>query len=153
MKTILNGKRYDTNTAWKISTYRNMEEKADPGYLEETLYLKKRVHEFFLYGRGGSNSRYAAAAAGGTWGPGEKIIPLTIDAAEKWLLSHDMVAYDKLYGPNMKTHKNRENSHLNGFVLSDDTRARIDRFAAARGWKISETVEYIINQYLDSLED
>jgi len=82
MQKIINGKKYDTETAEEIGEgyYSNPN---DFHYFAETLY-RKRTGEYFLYGEGGPASRYAVAAGQNSWMGGEKIIPLTIESAKEW---------------------------------------------------------------------
>lgn len=86
MKKIINNKVYDTakaelvgewNTRWEDRLYRCCEE----------LY-RKRTGEFFLYGYGGPGSKYAVSTGNSDWSGGEKIIPLTYEAAQKWAEEH-----------------------------------------------------------------
>ena len=98
MKKIINGKKYDTETAKKVATWENGLGYKDFGYCEETLYLKK-TGEFFLYGAGGPMTKYAQAAYGGGTTSGEDITPLTEAKAKKWAEDHvDADAYEKIFG-------------------------------------------------------
>ena len=84
MKKIINGRRYDTEAAEKVAeAYSNLA-RNDFGYWEEELY-RKRTGEFFLYGWGGPASRYSKTAGLNSWSGGEKIRPLTIEEAQKWV--------------------------------------------------------------------
>lgn len=82
MKKIINGKRYDTETAEEIGFWRTDRSVTDFSYCEETLY-RKRTGEFFLYGEGGPSSPYSHAAYD-MMGSGEAIVPLTEDEAKTW---------------------------------------------------------------------
>ena len=82
MKKIINGKRYDTETAEEIGFWRTERSVTDFSYCEETLY-RKRTGEFFLYGEGGPGSPYANEACG-MMGAGEAIVPLTEEEAKTW---------------------------------------------------------------------
>ena len=96
MKRIINGKRYDTDTAEFIKTYRSDLSINDFRYYDETLYLKK-TGEFFLYATGNGASRYAGQY-GDLRGPGEKIIPLTLDEAKAWVEKiEDPNLYEELF--------------------------------------------------------
>ena len=97
MRTILNGKKYDTETAKEIGSdgegYRN-----DFRFFQETLYRKK-TGEFFLYGEGGAMSRYAKSSGDNSWGYGEKIIPLSEKDAKAWAEKALSVEdYEALFG-------------------------------------------------------
>ena len=97
MKKIINGKRYDTDGAEFLAI-------AEYGYQgnidhwREDLY-RKRTGEFFLHGYGGPASKYAVAEDNNNWSGGEKIIPLTIEAAQAWAEKNiDADEYEKIFG-------------------------------------------------------
>lgn len=96
MKRIINGKRYDTDTAQFIKTYRSDLSISDFRYYDESLYLKK-TGEFFLYATGNGSSKYASQY-GDLRGPGEKIVPLTLDEAKAWVEKiEDPDLYEELF--------------------------------------------------------
>lgn len=84
MQKIINGRRYNTETAKKVAIYDSEYPRTDFRYYFEELY-KKRTGEYFLYGDGNAMSPYAerSNAMGGVVGSWS-IIPLTPDKAEKW---------------------------------------------------------------------
>jgi hypothetical protein len=97
MKKIINGKRYDTNTAKMVgeTSYGNW---GDFDFWSEELYQKK-TGEFFLYGIGGAMSRYAQRISQNQWGGGEQIIPLTPAEAQEWAEKYlDADKYEKIFG-------------------------------------------------------
>lgn len=98
MKKIINGKKYDTETARAVADYANNGNWRDFTHFEETLYQKK-TGEFFLYGEGGPMTRYAVAIEQNCMSGGRKIIPLTIKDAQKWaeayLTADD---YEEIFG-------------------------------------------------------
>lgn len=97
MKKIINGKKYDTDTAKEIAFASNNLTVRDFGYWSETLYQKK-TGEFFMHGVGGSLSKYAERYPDG-WGWGESIIPLTPESAKKWAERHlSGDDYEALFG-------------------------------------------------------
>lgn len=96
MKRIINGKRYDTDTAQFIKTYTSDLSINDFRYYDESLYLKK-TGEFFLYATGNGASKYAGQY-GDLRGPGEKIVPLTLDEAKAWVEKiEDADLYEELF--------------------------------------------------------
>lgn len=96
MKRIINGKRYDTDTAKFIKTYSSGLSISDFRYYDESLYLKK-TGEFFLYATGNGASEYAGKY-GDLRGPGEKIVPLTLDEARAWVEKiEDPDLYEELF--------------------------------------------------------
>ena len=104
MKKIINGKKYDTDTAEEIGYWNNGLLYSDFCYIEETLY-KKKTGEFFLYGIGGVMTKYAERTSGGFSSTGKAIIPLTEDKAKKWAEDYLTVGeYEEIFGE-MKTYK------------------------------------------------
>ena len=97
MKKIIDGKRYDTDTAKEMGSD-SFSNRRDFHYWMETLY-RKNTGEFFLHGEGGPMSRYAVTTGQNEWSGGEKIIPLTLDAAKSWCEEHlDADAYEEIFG-------------------------------------------------------
>lgn len=62
MKKIINGKKYDTETAREVAC-KAWGYYGDLNFVFETLY-KKKTGEFFLYGEGGANTSYVAPPRG-----------------------------------------------------------------------------------------
>ena len=98
MKKIISGKLYNTDTARQVGSWDN--NITDRLYwVSETLYQKQRG-EFFLHGEGGPGSKYAEPSGQGSWSSGEKIIPLSYDAAQAWAEKYlDADAYQTAFGP------------------------------------------------------
>lgn len=98
MRKIINGKKYDTETAKAVGTYANGGGWRDFTHYEETLYLKK-TGEFFLYGEGGPMTHYAVTIERNCWSGGEKITPLTEHEARKWAERNLPVEdYENIFG-------------------------------------------------------
>jgi hypothetical protein len=89
MKAIINGLRYDTETATHIGGASgggyNMR---DFHYWEEDLYKTPRAGRYFLAGKGGPLTRYAVAVGNNGHTGGERIIPLDADEAMRWAEEH-----------------------------------------------------------------
>ena len=97
MRQIINNRRYDTETAELLGSDRYSNSR-DFNHWTEKLY-RKRNGEYFLYGEGGPMSRYAERTGVNEWDGGEKIMPLTADAARKWAEEHlDADEYEKIFG-------------------------------------------------------
>jgi hypothetical protein len=80
MKRLIANKKYDIQDARLVAEYNNgLDSSDDESYFEE-LYLKKGGG-YFLYGRGGVNSKWANAN-----GEGTKI--LTVEEAKAWVKEH-----------------------------------------------------------------
>ena len=140
MKKIINGKVYDTASAKLVGEWDNGRYGRDFGRCAEDLY-QKRTGEFFLHGSGGPMSKYSVSYGDNEWGGGEKIIPLTYTAAQKW-------AEDKLNAEQYEA--------IFGAVPEDDSRVtitlslsassveRAKRAAAKAGVSLSSYIEGLI---------
>ena len=96
MKKIINGRKYDTETATKIDAWSNNCTRFSSCY--EALYRKK-TGEFFLYGEGGPMSKYAESCGDNCTTGGEAIIPLTEQKAKEWMENHSTVEdYEQVFG-------------------------------------------------------
>lgn len=97
MNKVINGKRYDTETAELVGEWANTYNYSDWSYKCEELYRKK-TGEFFLYGEGGPRSEYAVQTDSHSWTGSSKIIPLTINEAKEWAEEHlDADNYEKYF--------------------------------------------------------
>lgn len=98
MKKVIDGKLYDTETAFAVTTI-SYGTPGDFDYYYETLY-KKKNGELFLHGEGGANSRYRESCGDNSWISGETIIPESKFNAKEWVADHcDADIYIKLFGP------------------------------------------------------
>ena len=129
MKRIINGRKYDTSTAEEVGesshSYRS-----EYDYYEETLY-RKRTGEYFLYGYGHGDSKYAKQVCG-DFGPGSDIIPLSYEQARAWAereLSAD--EYESAFGE--VTEDDGESDVVISVRVSPATRERLRRMAAETG--------------------
>lgn len=97
MKKIINGIRYNTDTATKASSYRNGCSKQDFKWYEETLYCSPNGR-WFLVGSGGPMSKYAQWCESGGYDSGFNIFhPLTNDSAFEWLQRHDQELAERFF--------------------------------------------------------
>lgn len=97
MKKIINGRKYDTETAKEVGFYSNGYPHGDFNWCQQTLY-RKRNGEYFLHGEGGALTIYAKNIQNGTTG-GSRIVPMSEDEAKEWTenyLSCD--EYEKIFG-------------------------------------------------------
>lgn len=98
MKKIINGKKYDTETAKKLGSWSNHCGYSDFNWCEETLYIKK-TGEYFLFGEGGPMSEYAEACGQNQLCSGARIIPYTVEKAREWAEMHlDADVYESIFG-------------------------------------------------------
>lgn len=141
MKKIINGRRYDTETAKAIG-YDDYLYPNDFGYWAETLY-RKNTGEFFLYGTGGPASKYAESIGMNQWSGGSKIIPLSVEAAQKWAEEHLTAdEYEKIFGE-----VGEEEKRTATFSLPEGVIELIKRGAAEKGLKLSEYVAECVKAY------
>ena len=86
MKRIINGKRYDTETATEVADHQHSN-RSDFNYYDETLYRTPKGN-WFIAGEGNARSKYGEKVDQSTWGPGKGLTPLTEDEAREWLEQH-----------------------------------------------------------------
>ena len=86
MKQIINGKRYDTETATEVAGY-TFGNRTDFKGIEETLYRTGKG-TWFIHGWGGAATEYATYIGNGSSGDGEEIRVLTPEQAMDWLERH-----------------------------------------------------------------
>ena len=140
MKKIITGKVYDTDTAKEMASWSDGLSSRDFTHVEESLY-QKRTGEFFLYGSGGPASRYAVSAGQNSWAGGDKIIPLTWEAAREWAEEHlDADDYESIFGP-VSDDDSRTTVTLS---LSAGAVERSKRAAAQSGISLSAYIESLI---------
>ncbi len=98
MKKIINGKLYDTDTAKELGFWDNGYFPNDSNYCAEWLH-RKRTGEYFLYGKGGANSKYAEFAGSNSWTSGRSFIPMTYEDARRWAEEKlDTEEYASIFG-------------------------------------------------------
>lgn len=141
MKKVINGKVYDTDKARRVGEW-------DNGKLDDRLYIcceelyRKRTGEFFLYGQGGPGSKYSVSRGNNSWSGGEKIIPLSYEAAQKWAEEH-LVGdeYEAIFG---EVTEDDESRGMLTLSLSTMSIEKAKRAAAKNGMSVSAYVESLI---------
>ena len=140
MKKIINGKKYDTDTAKEIGTWGNGGGWRDFSHMEETLYRKK-TGEFFLFGEGGPNTKYSKRVDQNSWSGGSDIIPLSYENARKWAEEHlDADEYENAFGV-VEEDESRVSAT---FRMQASTLESLRRRASEHGKGISEYLESMI---------
>ena len=87
MKKIIDGKRYDTDTAAEIARHFTSN-KSESNWADERLFRTKRGN-WFLFGEGYADSRWCTVARDGMRGPGGwDIQPIAEEEALAWLERH-----------------------------------------------------------------
>lgn len=140
MKKIIDGKKYDTDTAHEVATYESGSRR-EFKYYEETLY-RKRTGEYFIYGYGHADSRYAQLI-GDNFGPGEAIIPKTYEQARKWAEDHmEVEDYESEFGEVSES----DNGPVAVTVrISEAAKAKLQRESSRTGRTQGEIVEALID--------
>jgi hypothetical protein len=139
MKKLINGRRYDTDTAKELACWDNGVY-GDINSVEETLY-RKNTGEFFLHGSGGANTKYARSTGTGNWTPGEEIIPLTLEAAQEWAEKFLSVEkYEEIFGVTEEDSQKK----LANFSLSLAAIEKIARLADEKKVAKSEIIERLV---------
>ena len=129
MKKVINNRLYNTETAKVRGEWNNGRPYSDFRWCEETLYQKK-TGEFFLHGRGGAASRYSEERGQNCWGSGERIIPLSVEAARSWAEQRlGGEEYEAIFGPVVED----ETRVTCSFSLAADSLELLRRAAAESG--------------------
>lgn len=84
MKKIINGLRYDTDSAVKVGWASNSAPMSDFSWWEATLYRTPRSGRYFLAGEGGPMTTFSKACCGNLRGYGERVIPMSKIEAREW---------------------------------------------------------------------
>ena len=133
MKKIINGKRYNTDTATLIGSTGH----GYPGDLEywtEELYRKK-TGEFFLYGEGGPMSKYSRRIGENEWSGGEEIRPLSLKEAQEWAEEHLTAdEYEQVFG------KIEENKSQISTWIADSVKVEADKLRE-KGYTLADIFE------------
>lgn len=141
MKKIIDGRRYDTDTAKEMGSD-SFSNRRDFHYWMETLY-RKNTGEFFLHGEGGPMSRYAVSEGQNGWSGGEKIIPLSLEAAKSWCEEHlDADAYEEIFGAVTEEGGKRTVT----FSLPEAVIEKIKQRASEAGMTMSDYVASCVNK-------
>lgn len=136
MKKIINGAKYDTNTAKCIGQWDNSLPTNDFGYCSEDLYRTKSG-KYFLHGEGGANSRYGEWH-GNTGGAGEQIRPMSREDAQEWAEEHlDGDVYEAIFG---EVSENGEKEPLN-ILINPALKAKL--------WELAENKKTTINAFVE----
>lgn len=137
MNKVINGKRYDTETAERVGWWDNGLLANDLDWYSEELF-RKRTGEFFLLCDGGARSRVAKRDGSGMVG-GESIEPIGREEAEKWVSERmDADAYAELFGDP------GEGDTVLNTPISAACKDKLVREAARRGCSQRQIVEELI---------
>lgn len=144
MRKIINGKRYDTNTAVPCGIY-TCGSRGDEHSYSKVLYqilYQKRTGEFFLYGEGGSQSPYAKEATINHWKGGERITPLSEKEAQEWASNYlTNEEYERIFSVIDEPESGRK---IVSFSLGRNAIAKVTELARSSGLSRSQIVEDLI---------
>jgi len=144
MKKIINGRRYDTETARELASASSAVGRNDFGFWEETLF-RKSTGEYFLYGQGGPASKYAESCGQNQWSGGSRIIPVSLEAAQKWAEEHlDGDDYEEIFGAIEESAEKRTAT----FSLTEATIEKIARMAQSQEITKSDVIEKLVTLYI-----
>ena len=140
MKKIIDGRMYNTETAKCVGEWSNAGTWRDFNHMEEALYRKKNG-EFFLFGEGGPNTKYAKSAGLNSWTGGERIMPLTFKEAREWAEKClDADEYEAIFGEVEED----DSKILISLNIRKDAADKLKRMAAEHGKSQSEIVQELI---------
>lgn len=140
MKKIINGRRYDTETAIKIGEH-EYSNSGDFNWYCDELYRKK-TGEFFIYGEGGPMSKYAVSTSYNSWTGGEKITPISVEKARQWCEKYlDGDDYEKIFGEVTED----EEKQIVTFSLTQAAAKKLKLYASENGITMSQCIENFIN--------
>lgn len=138
MKKIIDGRRYDTDTATLLGS-NSYSICTDLSWWEETLYVK-RTGEYFLLGEGGPATKYALQIDQNNWSGGWKIMPLTAESAKQWAEENlSPEKYEEIFGQVDEDEEPAGKKALN-LSLPVDLIQRIRQAAVERGVSVSDLV-------------
>ena len=140
MKKIIQGVLCDTSTAKFLGEASYLSDR-DFSHWSEELYRTKSG-KYFLYGEGGSASRYAVTIGQNEWSGGEKIQLLSRETAMKWAEEYlDGDEYIAAFGNPEETEK------AMSVILPLKTRERLEALKRETGMTFSEIIARAIEKY------
>jgi hypothetical protein len=142
MKKVINGKRYNTESA-QFCGDREYGYSGDLDHVYEALF-QKRTGEFFLYGSGGARSKYAEEISMNSWSGGEQIIPLSDDEAKKWAEKNlDGEDYEKIFTIEEPEETEKK---IQSFSLSGDVIAKLTKLSREHKASRSQIIEELVRK-------
>ena len=90
MKKIVDGKRYDTETAEEIAYHSNDLPTNDFNWYEERLFRTQKGN-WFIAGEGGAASRYSKSCGNNGSCGGSDLTPIPMIEAREWLERNDEI--------------------------------------------------------------
>lgn len=141
MQKIINGKRYNTETAHFCGDREFGDTAEERAY--EALFQKK-TGEFFLYGSGEAKSKYAKEVSLNNWAYGEEIIPLTETQAKEWAKTYLYpVEYQNLFTVKEPVDPGKK---IQSFSLSGDVIAKLTQLSRKHKMSRSKIIEDLVRK-------
>ncbi len=98
MRKIIEGKRYDTDTATHVANHNNGHSRGDFHWINEDLYQTPKGNRF-VHGSGGAKTHYVRQPGSNEWSGSQDIFTLSPQEALKWLEEHGQTAaIEKYFG-------------------------------------------------------
>lgn len=145
MKKVIDGAVYSTETAQQLGEWSNSSDVKDFSYCSESLYRTK-ARRYFLHGEGGANSKYASHNGDGWSGWGEKIIPMSREAAQKWAEDHlDGDEYEKIFGEVDES----DGQEVLNLLISPQLKAKLRELAEIRKISLTALVDEILTKAMN----
>lgn len=148
MKKIINGLKYDTQTA-KLIGESHHGVPGDFDYWSESLYRKAKTGEYFLYGEGGPNTRYGREIGQNSWSGGRLIMPMGWDAARDWAEEHLTVdEYEREFGV-----VDEEGGQVRlGLRVDQSAKTLLDREVSRTGMTLGQIVQKLVMDHLGAAD-
>ena len=142
MKSIINGKLYDTDTAVLVGEWWNGYGINNFRYVDEKLF-KKDTGEYFLYGSGGAMSVYSEQR-GDHKVEGEKILPFNLADAKIWAEEHlDADKYIAEFG-NPEDGEPGDGKQTLYVSITNAARSKLEQMSSLSGKTFSELFDELI---------
>jgi hypothetical protein len=144
MRKIINGSRYDTDTAKKMAHWESDQDYTGLTHCEETLYRTK-AGKWFIHGTGNAATVYAVRRGDEWTAPGEQIVPLSEEVARIWVLEHlGEEQRDAIFGTGSEDTKDVQATVYIPGPLAEKMAARIDAEQCNR----NELILQALREYL-----
>lgn len=126
MKKVINGSRYNTDTAKKLANWES-DQDYNGLYHEEEALCRTKAGNLFLWCSGGAASRYGKKVESNRWTSGEMIQPVSEEDARKWAEEKlDGASYDAIFGEVGDNAKDLQATVRIPAVLAEKLMARMD---------------------------
>lgn len=136
MYKVINGKKYNTDTAKKLGRWTNGKY-GDFDYFAETLCVDKSG-KYFIHGEGGARTHYASQH-GGIFTEGEAIVPIGETVAREWAEEHlTCEEYEAAFG--LVDEYGREVNTIITAHIPLTLRKELDAYCSKTGAPISDVV-------------